>query len=115
MILTGAAPTVHEFERGTGWAVKPEGACQGEICVPLPGGALGADGTVDVELVAERLGMPLVREGEVTSVGPAVLSQGKVLETAVAPDFELPTLDGDLFRLSSLRGQKVVLVAWAPY
>jgi hypothetical protein len=27
----------------------------------------------------------------------------------------LPDVDGHEFRLSSLRGQKVVLVAWAPY
>jgi len=27
----------------------------------------------------------------------------------------LPDLDGNEFRLSSLRGQKVLLVAWAPY
>ena len=24
------------FAAGTGWAIKPEGACKGEICVPLP-------------------------------------------------------------------------------
>ena len=30
-------------------------------------------------------------------------------------DWVLPDLDGNEFRLSSLRGQKVVLVAWAPY
>ena len=36
-------------------------------------------------------------------------------ESAEAPDFTLPDLDGRPFRLSVLRGQKVVLVAWASW
>ena len=31
------------------------------------------------------------------------------------PDLTLPDLDGKPFHLSSLRGQKVLLYAWAPY
>jgi peroxiredoxin len=38
-----------------------------------------------------------------------------VLTTAVAPELELPDADGNPFRLSSLRGQKVLLVAWASW
>ena len=33
----------------------------------------------------------------------------------VAPELELPDADGNTFKLSSLRGQKVVLVAWASW
>ena len=39
----------------------------------------------------------------------------RFLTTAVAPDLELPDFDGNPFRLSSLRGQKVLLVAWASW
>ena len=35
--------------------------------------------------------------------------------TAEAPELRLPDLDGNEFVLSSLRGQKVVIVSWAPY
>jgi peroxiredoxin len=38
-----------------------------------------------------------------------------VRSSAEAPELVLPDLDGHQFRLSALRGQKVVLVAWAPY
>jgi peroxiredoxin len=33
----------------------------------------------------------------------------------VAPELELPDLSGRSFALSSLRGQKVVLIAWASW
>lgn len=102
------------FERGTGWALKPQGACRGEICVPLPDET--DPETVDVAAVATRLGMPLVADpaAGVQALGPATIG-GRVLGTAEAPELVLPDLDGLEFALSSLRGQKVVLVAWAPY
>ena len=113
MILDELQVTPEHFEAGTGWALKPAGACRGEICVPLPGG--GGD-LVDVSAVADRLGMPLVHDegAGLWALGPASL-EGHALPTAVAPEIELPDLDGNPFRLSSLRGQKVLLVAWAPY
>jgi len=100
---------VPTFERGTGWAIKPQGACKGEICVPLPDG-------FSVAGTAERLGMAVVADeaSGLTAIGPESLG-GRALVSAVAPELVLPDLHGNEFRLSSLRGQKVVLVAWAPY
>ncbi len=100
------------FENGTGWALRPEGACHGEICVPLP----DQGDTVDVAAVAERLGMPLVHDADARlwALGPAAPG-GQVPPSAQAPELTLPDLDGTGFALSSLRGRKVVLVAWAPY
>jgi hypothetical protein len=46
--------------------------------------------------------------------GPESLGK-RALVSAEAPELVLPDLDGTEFRLSSLRGQKVVLVSWAPY
>ena len=106
---------VAAFAARTGWEAKPEGLCRGEVCVPAPG-ALRADGTLDVTVAAERLGMPVVHD--VTygtyAVGPATAT-GRALSTAAAADPELIDRDGNPFRLSSLRGRKVVLVAWSSY
>lgn len=98
------------FEAGTGWEIKPEGACKGEVCVPLG----GAD--FDAAAAAERLGMAVVRDDErgMLAIGPESLG-GRALTTAEAPDVVLHDLDGATVRLSDFRGQKVVLVAWAPY
>ena len=101
--------SAEDFAAGTGWDIKPEGACKGEVCVPLPDGYSAAH-------AADRLGMAVVRSeaSGLTAVGPESLN-GRALVTAQAPEVVLPDLDGNEFRLSSLRGKKVVLVAWAPY
>ena len=53
-------------------------------------------------------------EHGIWAVGPESIG-ARALVTAEDAEFELPDLDGNLFRLSSLRGQKVLVYAWAPY
>jgi len=115
MILTSTTARAADFAEATGWEPKPEGLCRGEVCVPAPG-ALGPDATLDVEVAAARLGMPLVRDTEhsIWALGPATLS-GRALSTATAADPELMDRQGRPFRLSSLRGRKIVMVAWSTY
>jgi hypothetical protein len=104
--------TAEQFSAGTGWVIKPEGACQGDVCVPLPKKAEG----FSAQAAAERLGMAIVADepSGLWSIGPASFGD-RALATAVAPELVLNDLDGNEFRLSSLRGQKVVIVSWAPY
>ena len=116
MILTSLdSVSALDFAEHTGWEPKPEGLCRGEVCVPAPG-SLRADGTIDVEVATARLGMPLVHDElhRTWAVGSATLG-GKALATATAADPELLTRDGNPFRLGSLRGRKVLLVAWSTY
>jgi hypothetical protein len=103
-----------DFTEGTGWAIKPEGLCKGDVCVPAPGAQL-ASGEVDVPAVAERLRMPLVHDEarHLWALGPA--SGGRALTSAEAADPELIDFDGNPFKLSSLHGRKVLLVAWASW
>jgi len=105
------------FEAASGWHLRPEGACNGDVCVPLPDGVRSSDGTrVQLDLLAERLGAPLVHDEErgLYAMAPATIT-GHALTSAEAPELELPDLDGNLFRLSSLHGRKVLLVAWASW
>ncbi len=55
---------------------------------------------------------PVVERDGVRCVGPA---PGRVLTNAEAPDLRLPDWNGREFSLSSLRGRKVLLVAWASW
>ncbi len=65
---------------------------------------------------AHKLGMAVVAEPSLGlfAVGPETLG-GRALATADASDFVLPDLDGNPVRIASLRNQKVLVVAWAPY
>ena len=109
MILQQLDIDPQRFEIETGWAIKTEGACKGDVCVPL------ADRN-DVADIAGRLGMALVHDEDngLYALGPESLG-GRALLSAEAPELVLSDIDGNEFRLSSLRGEKVVLVAWAPY
>jgi len=117
VLLTELSMTPDDFAARSGWTVKPEGACKGEVCVPLPATARGPGDRLAVPVVAERLGMPLVADEAhgLWALGPETAVPGRALPTAVAPELTLPDLDGAPFRLSSLRGQKVLLVAWASW
>lgn len=116
MILDSPTVAPQDFADRTGWESKPEGLCKGDACVPAPDVVLDS-GELSVEVLAERLGMPLLRD-EVTglmALGPDTVGSGRALSTAIAPDLELPDADGNPFRLSSLHGRKVLLVAWASW
>ena len=111
MILTSLDVTSEQFAAGTGWAIKPEGACKAEVCVPLP----STEG-FDLVATAARLRMALVHDESTAVWALGLESLGdRALVSATAPELVLDDLDGNPFALSSLRGQKVVLVSWAPY
>lgn len=116
MILTSEVVDAAAFAERTGWVVKPEGACKGDACVPLPAGSAGS-GALTASVLSERLGMPLVHDPAhgVWALGPETGFGGRALTTAEAPDMVLPDLDGKPFALRSLRGQKVLLLAWASW
>ena len=117
MILHDLSVDEHDFAARTGWTVKPEGVCKAEVCVPLPATVRLADGDLDVAVLAKHLGMPLVADlaHGIWALGPETAATGRILTTAVAPELDLPDADGNAFQLSSLRGQKVVLVSWASW
>ncbi len=116
MILKEKTVSRTDFEAGTGWQLKPEGACKGQVCIPLADRTVAASDQIDGPAVAEAIGLPVVHDEEhgVWAVGPESIGS-RALVSAGDADFELPDLDGKLFRLSSLRGRKVLVYAWAPY
>ena len=105
---------VDVLARETGWEVKPQGACRADECVPLPSGAL-RDGAVDLVAFAERMARPLLHDEQagLWSLGPP--GGGRAMTSVQAPDLVLPTLTGEPFPLAALRGQKVLIAAWASW
>jgi hypothetical protein len=115
VLLERPAVTPEELHAATGWEIKPEGACKGDVCVPLGGLATAADGTIDVAAFAERMAMPVAHDEKhgLWSLGPQ--SGGRVLDSAVFPELVLQDFDGGAFDFATLRGRKTLLIAWASY
>jgi len=113
-IRLAAAPTLDAL----GWTQKPEGLCQGEVCIPIAGrpGLFEGD-DIDLAELAELLGRPLAvdREQDVASLGSPSKEHGAALVAGEAPDFTLPDLSGKEHSLSSFRGKKVLLIAHASW
>ncbi len=113
MILNSRITSRANFEAETGWQFKPEGACKGDVCIPLEDAPAEQ---FDAVSMAASLGLPVVEESDqnLIAIGPESIGS-RALTTALAPDVVLPDLSGKPFALSSLRGQKILVYAWAPY
>ena len=112
------------LEAATGWALKPEGLCRGEVCVPLAADARASlvrdgegGGEVDAAGLWRRLRKPVVasERGDVWVLGEAADERAAALEGLEAPDCALPDIDGRTVRLSDYRGQKVLLTTWSSW
>jgi hypothetical protein len=112
MILDRPEVSAEELERRTGWKLEPRGACKGDRCVPLEP---RDDGLLDASVLSERLGMALVHDAEhgLWALGPE--AAGHALASARLPEITLPDRHGQQFSVTSLRGTKVLLVAWASW
>lgn len=105
-----------DAERTTGWALKPEGMCRDDACVPLPAGETRG-GQVDVAAFWRRLGHPVVHDAarETWILGVGADARNDALAGLAAPDFTLSDLAGTPHTLSALRGKKVFLATWASW
>jgi hypothetical protein len=112
VIFTSSRVHADELERVAGWRLRPEGLCRGERCVPF---RTADPSAVDLDAVAEALVMPLVHDAQHGLWALGAEAGGRALRSAIAPELELPEFRGGSFRLSSLRGTKVLLVAWASW
>lgn len=101
----------------TGWVLKPEGLCRGEVCVPVLDPDLAVDGDVDLARFAAVLGRPAVvdSEAQVVAIGEPSGQRRGPIEAGMAPDFTLPRLEGGAFTFSSIGQRKKLLLAWASW
>lgn len=113
---------VADLKAASGWELKSEGVCKGELCVPIPLGRaadfLRADGRqLNLTGLANLLRQPVIANEQhgVWFIGEGAGARRETMASLQAPDFELPDLDGKLHRLSHYRGQKVLLSAWASW
>jgi hypothetical protein len=107
------------LSEATGWELKPEGMCRGDVCVPIPPARASEflrDGRFNLLAFAGHLGQPVVQEPEARAwvIGEAPADRASRLQ-GPAPDFELPDVSGALHRLSDHRGKKALVVTWGSW
>jgi hypothetical protein len=101
-----------------GYELKPEGVCKGETCIPVHDrAALVAGGAIDLAELARVTGRPLALDAaeRAAALGTALEDRLASLRGLEAPDFTLPDFAGRLHTLSSHRGKKVLLIAYASW
>lgn len=100
----------------TGWALKAEGMCRDDICVPLDK-TTARDGWIDLEAFWHRIGAPVFADDrrETWVLGKSAEERNASLTGLVAPDFTLSDLAGAPHTLSGLRGKKIFLCTWASW
>jgi hypothetical protein len=102
----------------TGWELKPQGLCQGDVCVPVRDRSLlGPAGLIDVEALGGALRRPIAIEAEqgLAVIGTAAGEAAETMRSLRAPDFTLPDLHGNDVSLRDFAGRKRLLVAFASW
>ncbi len=115
---------IADLERVNGFVLKPEGACLDEICVPVRQ-TQNSDIFItrqgkhwfNVAELADRIRQPYVVDYDtnVWSFGAIPAQRASFVDRAIAPDFELPDVDGTQHKLSDFKGKKIMLLSWASW
>lgn len=108
-----------DVDRATGWTMKPEGLCRGEVCVPVPQTAdtYVKNDKINVAAFWRLLGRPVLHDsaGATWMLGAAATDRARALQSLTAPDFRLPDCDGKHHSLSDYRDKRVLLTTWSSW
>lgn len=109
-----------DFERVSGYTLKPEGFCQGAVCIPIPSqrqNDFRRGETINLHAFAGLTERPLVssRNGDTWVLEEPAQARNDALLSLTAPDFQLPDLAGKLHKLSDYRGNKILISSWASW
>ena len=115
--------TTADLKRTTGFELKPQGVCQGELCFPVPKPrkeefvrtSVGKS-WFNLVAFANLVQQPVAHDNALAVWYFGLRSdQRQVLFSLKAPDFTLPDMSGKSHSLSDFRGKKVLLVTWASW
>ena len=109
---------VSDLEGATGWVLKPEGICKGDICYPVRNAGELSDGVnIDLTTFAKLTNQNLVfdREYEVAALGDLAPTRAESMSSLDAPDFKLPDIHGKQVSFSDFSRRKRLLLAWSSW
>ena len=116
----GLLVSAADLTRINGFVLKPEGACFGDLCIPLPEGILSeisGQTWFDLAAFADHLQQPFVADAEagVWSFGEIPDKRSRTLTEALAPEVEITDRAGNVFNLADLKGRKALIVTWSSW
>ena len=106
------------LEQATGWSIKPEGLCRGQVCVPVLNVAtLSKADQVDLSEFARLVQQNIVIDAQrkVVALGEQAQVRGASMSTLDAPDFTLPDIHGQQVSFSDYNRRKRLLLAWSSW
>jgi hypothetical protein len=112
---------LNDLRDTTGWELKAEGVCQGDVCIPIPPGRrdefVRRDNSFNLGAFARLREQPRAHDDAraVWFFGEAPAARHNRLMSLQAPDFTLPDIDGNAHSLADYRGNKVLLLSWASW
>ena len=116
--------TTADLTRVTGFALKPQGVCRDEVCIPLPKARereflkRRSGGTwFNLSAFARLLKQPSAHDETlwVWYFGERPVQRAARTASLQAPEFALPDRGGKTHALSDFRGKKVLLITWASW
>jgi hypothetical protein len=105
-------------EQATGWRLKPEGLCFGDVCVPVRDTVdLVAGSGLDADEFARLTGRVAVVDAArgIVAMTESGNRRSEGLATLVAADFTLPDIDGNPVSLHDFDRRKRLLLAWSSW
>jgi hypothetical protein len=108
----------------TGLELKPEGACVGDICIPIKQDQDSAlfvtrrgSNWVNATGLAKMVGQSVAvdYDANVWSFGEIPNAHSASLAEGMAPDFAMQDREGNTIKLSDYRGKKVIIMTWASW
>ena len=107
-----------DFERLSGWSLKPEGLCKGAFCVPVINSQLLSDG-INIDLIefSRIVNQNIVVDSQyrVAALGEQAPSRAGLMKSLDAPNFTLPDIHGKQVSFSDFNRRKRLLLAWSSW
>jgi hypothetical protein len=114
--------TPEDLTRINGFALKPQGACFEDLCIPLKDHSpLLKQETgqqwFDLAAFADSLEQPYVNDADnrVWSFGEIPDKRQSMMNDAMAPDFEIVDREGKVIRMSDYKGKKALIITWSSW
>ena len=114
----GLALDAAQLEVVSGWSLKPEGLCRGDVCIPVRDRtALVTDRGLDVDEFSRLTGRVAAFDAErgVIALADSAERRSASLASLEAPDFTLPDLAGNPVSLHDFDRRKRLLLAWSSW